>query len=179
MSEEKDQMQDKEAMEDVEQPETVEASSESSGSDDQLKDQLAVLNDKYLRLSAEFDNYRKRTLKEKAELLKSAGEDVLSRILPVVDNLERALDSMEKTDDVESLREGIRLIYQSFKDFLAQNGVQEIPCIHNDFNTDEQEAITKIPAPTKELQGKVIDCVQKGYTLNGKVIRFAKVVVGE
>lgn len=144
-----------------------------------MEQKLAMVNEKYLRLSAEFDNYRKRTVKEKAELIKNAAEDTLSKILPVVDNFERALRSMEKSDDVAALREGVELIYNSFKDFLSQNGVKEIDCLHTDFNTDEQEAVTKIPAPSEELKGKVVDCIQKGYTLNGKVMRFAKVVVGE
>ena len=144
-----------------------------------MEEKVAAMNEKYLRLSAEFDNYRKRTVKEKAELIKSAGEDLLSRILPVVDNFERALASIEKSDDVAALRQGVELIYNSFRDFLAQNGVKEIECMHADFNTDEQEAVTKIRAPSDELKGKVVDCIQKGYTLNGKVMRFAKVVVGE
>ncbi len=145
----------------------------------EMEEKVAAMNEKYLRLSAEFDNYRKRTVKEKAELIKSAGEDLLSRILPVVDNFERALASIEKSDDVTALRQGVELIYNSFRDFLSQNGVKEIECMNADFNTDEQEAVTKIPAPTEELKGKVVDCIQKGYTLNGKVMRFAKVVVGE
>lgn len=146
---------------------------------EELEQQLAVANDKYLRLSAEFDNYRKRTLKEKMELTKNAGEKILSDILPVVDNLERALASMEQSDDIDAIREGIRLIYAGFKDFLARNGVKEIDCQNNVFNTDEHEAVTKIPAPTPDLKGKVVDCIQKGYKLNDKVMRFAKVVVGE
>lgn len=140
---------------------------------------LVELNDKYLRLSAEFDNYRKRTLKEKMDLTKNAGEQLLFKLLPVVDNFERALASMEKTTDVNALSEGVRLIYQSFKDFLSQNGVKEINCLNQEFNTDEQEAVTKIPAPSEEMKGKVVDCIEKGYSLNDKVIRFAKVVVGE
>lgn len=146
---------------------------------DELEHQLAVANDKYLRLSAEFDNYRKRTLKEKMELTKNAGEKLLTDILPVVDNFERALASMEKSDDIVAIREGVELIYASFKDFLSRNGVKEIDCVNDDFNTDEQEAVTKIPAPTEDLKGKVVDCIQKGYKLNDKVVRFAKVVVGE
>lgn len=146
---------------------------------EELEHQLAVANDKYLRLSAEFDNYRKRTLKEKMELTKNAGEKLLTDILPVVDNFERALASMEKSDDVAAIREGVELIYANFKDFLSRNGVKEIDCINVDFNTDEQEAVTKIPAPTEDLKGKVVDCIQKGYKLNDKVVRFAKVVVGE
>lgn len=146
---------------------------------EELGQKLLELNDKYLRLSAEFDNYRKRTLKEKMELTKSAGEQVFLRILPVVDNFERALASMEKTTDINAVKEGVVLIYNNFKDFLEQNGVKEIPCEHSDFDTDVHEAVTKIPAPSEELKGKVVDCIQKGYYLNDKVMRFAKVVVGE
>ncbi len=145
----------------------------------ELEQKLAVVNDKYLRLSAEFDNYRKRTLKEKMELMKNAGEQILSGILPVVDNFERALASMEKSDDMQAIREGVKLIYNSFKEFLTQNGVTEIDCVNNTFDTDEHEAVTKIPAPSADLKGKVVDCIQKGYKLNDKVMRFAKVVVGE
>lgn len=140
---------------------------------------LAELNDRYLRLSAEFDNYRKRTLKEKMEMTKTAGEQVLVRILPVVDNFERALASIQTAKDVEALRQGIELIYHSFEDFLAQNGVKEVPGVNSVFDTDIHEAITKIPAPSEELKGKVVDCIEKGYYLNDKVMRFAKVVVGE
>lgn len=156
------------------------AEKESAGKElEELEQKMAGLNEKYLRLSAEFDNYRKRTVREKAELMKNAGEEILAKILPVVDNFERALKSMEMSDDVTALREGVELIYNSFKDFLTQNGVKEIECLHTEFNTDVQEAVTKIPAPAEELKGKVVDCIQKGYTLNGKVMRFAKVVVGE
>ena len=144
-----------------------------------LEQKVAELNDKYLRLSAEFDNYRKRTLKEKMELTKNAGEQVLVKILPVVDNFERALASMEQAKDVEALKKGVELIYNSFKEFLAQNGVKEVPCLNSEFDTDIHEAITKIPAPSEEQKGKVVDCIEKGYYLNDKVMRFAKVVVGE
>ncbi len=140
---------------------------------------LVEMNDKYLRLSAEFDNYRKRTLKEKMELTKNAGEQILEQILPVMDNFERALQSMEMATDVPALREGVLLIYGTFKDFLSQQGVKEMECVNTEFNPDTQEAVTKIPAPTEEMKGKVVDCIQKGYTLHDKVIRFPKVVVGE
>lgn len=152
------------------------------GQDSQVEElgyKLAEINDKYLRLSAEFDNYRKRTLKERMELTKSAGEQILQKILPVMDNFERALASMEQTTDVPALREGVELIYANFKDFLAQNGVKEMECLHTEFDPEVQEAVTKIPAPAEELKGKVVDCIQKGYTLNDKVIRYPKVVVGE
>lgn len=146
---------------------------------EELGNKLVEMNDKYLRLSAEFDNYRKRTLKERMELMKTAGEEILQKILPVMDNFERALSSMEQATDVPALREGVELIYGNFKDFLAQNGVKEMECVHADFDPELQEAVTKIPAPSEELKGKVVDCIQKGYTLNDKVIRFPKVVVGE
>lgn len=146
---------------------------------EELGAKLVEMNDKYLRLSAEFDNYRKRTLKEKMELTKTAGEQLLVKILPVMDNFERALQSMETATDVPSLRQGVELIYSNFKDFLAQNGVKEMECLHTDFDADLQEAVTKIPAPSEELKGKVVDCIQKGYMMNDKVIRFPKVVVGE
>lgn len=145
----------------------------------ELEERVAELTDKYVRLSAEFDNYRKRTLRERMDLTKMAGEQILSGILPVVDNFERALVSMDSTTDVAALKEGVDLIYIDFKDFLAKNGVKEIKSTNSDFDTDLHEAMTTIPAPTPELKGKVVDTIEKGYTLNDKVIRFARVVVGE
>jgi molecular chaperone GrpE len=144
-----------------------------------LENSLAQKNDQYLRLQAEFDNYRKRTLREKMELTKSAGENLLINILPVIDDFERALKAMETATEIEPLKEGVDLIYKRFTDFIRMNGVKEIDSTEKDFNTDLHEAITKIPAPTEELKGKVVDVIQKGYTLNDKVIRFAKVVIGE
>lgn len=146
---------------------------------EQLGQKLQEINDKYLRLSAEFDNYRKRTLKEKMELTKFAGEKILVNILPVLDNFERAINAMNQTQDMEATKEGIHLIHKNFCDFVSQNGIKEIEAINQPFDTDIHEAITKIPAPQEELKGKVVDCIEKGYTLNEKVIRFAKVVVGE
>jgi molecular chaperone GrpE len=128
---------------------------------------------------AEFDNFRKRSLKERMELVKSAGEDVLINILPVMDDFERGLIAIEKSTDIESVKQGIQLIYNKFKDFLTQRGVKEIEAQNQDFNVDIHEAITKIPAPEEDLKGKVVDVVQKGYYLNDKVIRYAKVVIGE
>lgn len=146
---------------------------------EELGIKLQETNDKYVRLSAEFDNYRKRTLKEKMELTKSAGEKILINVLPVMDNFERALQSIDATKDVDAIKEGVHLIYGNFKEFVTQNGVKEIEAVNQAFDTDIHEAITKIPAPTKKLKGKVVDCVEKGYFLHDKVIRFAKVVVGE
>jgi molecular chaperone GrpE len=144
-----------------------------------LEDSLAQKNDQYLRLHAEFDNYRKRTLREKMELTKSAGESLLVNILPVIDDFERALKAIETAADITSVKEGIDLIYKRFADFVRMNGIKEIEANGKDFDTDLHEAITKIPSPTEELKGKVVDVIQKGYTLNDKVIRFAKVVIGE
>lgn len=135
--------------------------------------------DKYLRLSAEFDNYRKRTLKEKAELILNGGEKSLSSILPVVDDFERAIKTMETATDVNAVKEGIELIYNKFLAVLAQNGVKVIETKDQPLDTDFHEAIAVIPAPSEAQKGKILDCVQTGYTLNDKVLRHAKVVVGE
>ena len=135
--------------------------------------------DKYLRLSAEFDNYRKRTMKEKAELILNGGEKSLSSILPVVDDFERAIKTMETATDVQAVKEGVELIYNKFMATLAQNGVQVIETKDQPLNTDYHEAIAVIPAPSEAQKGKILDCVQTGYTLNDKVLRHAKVVVGE
>jgi molecular chaperone GrpE len=135
--------------------------------------------DKYLRLSAEFDNYRKRTLKEKIELSKYGSEEVLKSLLPVVDDFERGLKTLEQATDMNALKEGIGLIYSKFADFLKQKGLKEIEAINCDFNTDLHEAVTKIPVDDKEKCGKIVDVIQKGYLLDEKVIRYSKVVVGE
>ena len=143
------------------------------------EEKIRDLQDKYLRLSAEFDNYRKRTLKEKMELSKSAGESLLISILPVMDDFERGMQTISNAEDIKAIKEGINLIYNKFSDFLNQNGVKEINAIKKEFNIDFHEAITKIPAPKKDLKGKVVDVIEKGYTLNEKVIRYSKVVIGE
>ena len=135
--------------------------------------------DKYLRLSAEFDNYRKRTMKEKAELILNGGEKSLSSILPVVDDFERAIKTLETATDVQAVKEGVELIYNKFMATLAQNGVKVIETKDQPLNTDYHEAIAVIPAPSEAQKGKILDCVQTGYTLNDKVLRHAKVVVGE
>ena len=141
--------------------------------------QLAEMQDRYLRLSAEFDNYRKRTLKEKMDLIKTGGEQVILNLLPILDNLERARTSIQEAKDYEALQEGLELIYGKFQEFLSQNGVKEVDAVKTEFDTDLHEAITKIPAPDPTLKGKVVDVIERGYYLNDKVIRFAKVVVGE
>ncbi|MBN2773056.1 MAG: nucleotide exchange factor GrpE [Prolixibacteraceae bacterium] len=144
-----------------------------------LENELASISDKHLRLQAEFDNYRRRTLKEKAELIKSGGENILMNILPVIDDFDRALDSMKEIDDDNPAKQGTLLIYNKFREFLKQNNVKEIDALKQEFDCEIHEAVTKIPAGSYDLKGKNVDVIQKGYTLNDKVIRFAKVVVGE
>ena len=146
---------------------------------EELTLKVSELNDKYLRLSAEYDNYRKRTLKERMELLKSAGEGTIKSLLPVIDDFDRALVHLDDASDLDAVKEGIDLIYIKFQEFLKRNGVVEIEARNKDFDTDLHEAVTKIPAPSNEMKGKVVDCIEKGYMLNDKIIRFAKVVVGE
>ena len=148
----------------------------------ELEDAQAVIEeqkDKYLRLSAEFDNYRKRTMKEQAELILNGGEKSISSILPVIDDFERAIKTMETAKDVKAVKEGVELIYNKFMAVMAQNGVKVIETKDQPLDTDYHEAIAVIPAPSEEQKGKILDCVQTGYTLNDKVIRHAKVVVGE
>lgn len=146
---------------------------------EKANEQIEEQKDKYLRLSAEFDNYRKRTMKEKAELILNGGEKSLSSILPVVDDFERAIKTMETATDVNAVKEGIELIYNKFLAVLAQNGVKVIETKDQPLDTDYHEAIAVIPAPSEAQKGKILDCVQTGYTLNDKVLRHAKVVVGE
>ena len=144
-----------------------------------LEKQIAELNDKHLRLIAEYDNYRKRTLKEKIELSKVVSEKFFLNILPVVDDFDRALQHLDDAKDLDAVKDGILLIYNKFKNFMTQSGVVEIETHEKDFDFDFHEAVTKSRAPSEEMKGKIIDCVQKGYMLDGKVIRFPKVVVGE
>ena len=146
---------------------------------EQLMNQVKDWQEKYVRLSADFDNFRKRTMREKMELIKTAGEDILTTILPVIDDFERAIKVMETATEVGAVKEGVELIYNKFNDTLSQKGLKAIDAQNQDFNTDLHEAITKIPAPDESLKGKVVDVIQKGYLLNDKVVRFAKVVVGE
>jgi len=146
---------------------------------EEAKKTIEEQKDKYLRLSAEFDNYRKRTMKEKAELIKNGGEKAISAILPILDDLERALQNMQKADDVKAMYEGIDLISQKFHKVLAQEGLQKMEPVGETFDTDYHEAIALVPAPDEAQKGKVLDCVQTGYKLNDKVIRHAKVVVAQ
>lgn len=145
----------------------------------ELEAKCQKMHDDYMRLYADFDNYRKRAIKEKSDLIKTAAEGVLVDILPLVDDFERAIASMEKTDSVDGVKEGVSLIYNKLISFLEAKGVKEIEAVGLPFNTEFHEAITKFPAPSEDMKGKVIDCTQKGYTLYDKVIRYAKVVYGE
>ena len=162
------------------------APSDEPTHEEKLMEQLAQANqtieeqsDKYLRLSAEFDNYRKRTNKEKAELILNGSQTTIKAILPVLDDMERAMSNMEKSDELRPALEGVELIYNKFIKILEQQGVKKIETENQEFNTDYCEAIAMIPAPSEEMKGKIMDCVQTGYMLNDKVIRHAKVAVGQ
>lgn len=143
------------------------------------EEKLADLNDKYLRKIAEFENYRKRTMKEKAELILNGAERTVTAFLPVIDDMERAIDNAAKSDDIEAVREGINMIFQKFEKVLDSLGVKKIDTTDADFNTDFHEAIAMVPGMGDDKKNKVIDCVQTGYMINDKVIRHAKVAVGQ
>jgi molecular chaperone GrpE len=152
-------------------------SDENPENADNVSEELTKLNDSYLRLMAEYDNYRKRTIKEKAELIKAGGEKAFIGLLPVIDDLERALKTLETATDIVAVKEGIQLIYNKFMNYLQQNGVKPIETLGQDFDPEMSEAVATIPAADEEQKGKVIDNIQTGYTLYDKVIRHAKVVV--
>jgi molecular chaperone GrpE len=143
------------------------------------EDKLKEMHRKYLLLAADFDNYRKRMLKEKADFYKYAGEDIFNDLLPVIDDMERALASCEQSNDISAIKEGLTLIFNKFNEFLKNRGLTVIESKEKPFNTDFHEAITKIPAPSEELKGKVVDVIQKGYMYKDKILRYSKVVVGE
>lgn len=145
----------------------------------ELQEKVDEINDKYLRLYSDFDNYRKRTIKERIELSKTASEEVIIELLPVLDDFERANKSNEASKDCEAIKDGINLIYSKFKSTLERNGLKSIEAIGKEFDTDYHEAITQIPAPSDDLKGKIVDEIEKGYQLNDKVIRFSKVVIGQ
>lgn len=154
-------------------------SSEGSATEEELTRKLTEMQDKYIRLSAEFDNYRKRTLREKIELTKTGGESVIVSLLPVVDDIDRAIISMRDVDNCTAIKQGLELINVKLSAFLKQNGVSEIEAIHEQFNPDIHEAVSSIAVDDASLKGRVIEVIRKGYTLNEKVIRFPVVVVGE
>ena len=169
-------------MEDQDNPDSQESSEEPAEEQDPLEkalNEIEELKTQILYKTAEFDNYRKRTLKEKAELILNGGEKAVSAILPIIDDMERAIDNGAKTDDPTVLREGMELIYNKFVKALEGLGVKEIETQNADFNTDVHEAVAMVPGMGDDKKGKVIDCLQKGYQLNDKVIRHAKVAVGQ
>lgn len=183
-------IEDKDSQEETQEPKTEETTSEETTEEidelsvakndlEKLQKEYDALDTKYKYLAAEYDNYRKRTLSEKADLLQSASGRVLNNLLPVIDDLDRAMTTMQNAEDANAVKEGVELIVKKFQDFLKQNNVVEIEAKDKPFDVDFHEAIAKFPAPSEDMKGKVIDVTQKGYTLNGKVMRFAKVVVGE
>ena len=159
--------------------ESAEEEAEEKSPLEKAQDEIEELKDKWLRSVAEFENYRKRTLKERAELILNGGEKFITAILPILDDMERAIENGEKTDDPAVLREGMELIYQKFIKTLEGQGVSKIETENADFDTDVHEAVAMVPGMGDDKKGKVIDCLQKGYKLNDKVIRHAKVAVGQ
>ncbi|MCF0209058.1 MAG: nucleotide exchange factor GrpE, partial [Bacteroidaceae bacterium] len=162
---------------------TAEKSAEESAAKEKpeptIEEKLADMTDKYLRKMAEFDNYRKRTMKEKAELILNGAERTVTAFLPIIDDMERAIENAAKSEDIDAVREGVNMIFQKFEKVLESLGVKKIATENADFNTDYHEAIAMVPGMGEDKKNKVIDCVQTGYTLNDKVIRHAKVAVGQ
>lgn len=159
--------------------EQAEETAEETGAESKVEAELADMKDKYIRLMAEFDNFRRRTAKERGELLKTANEDLMSELLPVLDDMERARQSMEATKDVDAMLQGLELVFHKLKHVTQIKGLKPIVIkAGDDFDSDLHEGVTQIPAPSEELKGKIVDVIEKGYTLNDKVIRFAKVIIG-
>lgn len=173
--------QSAESIENSQQPDTPDVDSSASETEqtEQLKTKYDEINDKYIRLVAEFDNYKRRTLRERIELIRTAGEDILKDLLPIADDFDRALQSINQSSDIEGLKKGLDLIYVKFMDFLKQKGIVEIEASNADFDIDKHEAVAKIPVSDNTQKGKIVDVVKKGYTLNDKVVRYAQVVIGE
>lgn len=192
MSKNKDKIRNEEINEDI-RKETENETSQNEGVDeineleeaeslpkeDQLEEEVTSLKDKYTRLFAEFDNYKKRTAKEKVDLLQSAGKDVITKLLPVLDDLDRAMAAMGEDEGSSSVREGVELIHAKLYRFLEQEGVKAMDALGKAFDPDFHEAITTIPALSDDLKDKIVDVIEKGYFLNGKVLRYAKVVIGK
>ena len=152
---------------------------EEEGEMEKLRDEIADQKDKYLRLLAEFDNYKRRTAKERIELMQTASKDVIVSLLDVLDDSERAESQMQQSDNIEIIKGGIQLVFNKLRNTLQQKGLKPMDSLHTDFDVEKHEAITEIPASNPELKGKVVDVVSKGYYLNDKLIRFAKVVIGQ
>jgi molecular chaperone GrpE len=158
---------------------THENGSEESHQKDNQQDLVKEANDKYLRLLADFENFRRRTVQERRDLIQQSNKDLLEAVLPVFDDLERGLASMEKAEDKQAMIDGIRLIFQKFKNVLQQAGVQEIAATGEEFDPELHDAVVMVPAPQPDMKGKVVDEIQRGYKLNDKILRHSKVVVGE
>ena len=156
----------------------IQETTEENSQEESFEDKYNELNNRFLRLYSEFDNYKRRTAKERLDLLNTAGEEIMLSLLPIVDDFDRAIKSNDETKDIATLKEGINLVYNKLKSTLSQKGLENMDSLHKPFDTDNHEALTNIPAPKKKLKGKVVDVIEKGYFLNGKVIRHAKVVVG-
>lgn len=171
--------QDLNTEEDAQEESEKETVAEPKNELEDLSDQLTDQKEKYLRLFADFDNYKKRTAKERLDLLNTAGKDIILSVIPVIDDFERALAGAEKSSDVDSVKEGMILIKNKMFNVLQQRGIKAMESIGEPFDAERHEAITEIPAPNKEMIGKIIDEVEKGYMMNNKIIRYAKVVVGK
>ncbi len=162
--------------------ETTEATEETTAAAEEAQEEAPVEEDwqeKYVRLYSEFDNFRKRTSREKIDIIKTASADVIGLLLPILDDFERAMKSNETSEDIDAVKEGFQLIHNKFSSLMEQKGLKPMNSIGEPFNTDHHEAITEIPAPSEDMKGKVVDAVEKGYFLNDKVLRYAKVVVGK
>lgn len=172
-----DENQQEEASADAETEE--ESPEEPEAKEPSWEDKYNEVNDRYLRLYSEFENFRRRNAKERLELVKTANGDLMGTLLPVLDDLERGIASNENSDDIEAIKEGFSLVYNKFKNLLAGRGLKEMDVKGEKFDADVHDALTKIPAPSEDLKGKVVDVIEKGYSLNDKVLRYSKVVVGE
>ena len=177
LQQEEIQIEDQENEENL--PKDENSADETAAAEPTPEEKYNELNNKYLRLYSDFENFRKRTAKERMELFDTAGADTISKMLPIMDDFDRAIANNEKTEDVAALKEGFTLIYNKLKNTFEQMGVKEMEATGTDFNTDMHEALTNIPAPSEDLKGKVVDVAEKGYLLKEKVIRFAKVIVGQ
>lgn len=172
-------IQDSSAQNESEITENIEELDDSMDELEKVQAELAEQKDKFVRLYSEFENFRRRSAKEKIELISNASDQMISDLLPVLDDFERAIANNEKVDDADAIKEGINLVYQKFAAILKAKGLKEIDALNQPFDVDFHEAITKIPAPSEELKNSVVDVVEKGYTINEKIIRYSKVVIGE
>ncbi len=180
MNSTEDKTEEKETTIENNDQQTTEANvDESSKKLQEIQVKYDELNEKYIRLFSEFDNFRRRTTKERADLLRSAGDDVLKEMLPVLDDFDRAKKAMHASENITSAKEGFDLIHNKFTDALKKKGIEEMQCIGVEFNPDLHEAITEVPAPSEDMKGKIMDVIEKGFYINGKILKYAKVIVGK